>query len=848
MNTAELPIVAIRSAFEQALSRAPVVVSAPTGSGKSTEIPRWCARKGPVLVVEPRRVACRGLAARLASLEGVPLGSRVGYSVRDDHRAGRETTILFATPGVVLQRLREHGIDSFATIILDEFHERRLDVDLIAALLLERRHKHNLVIMSATIDVERLVRYVGGISIEARGRLFPIDMDYIPHPSLLPTPIGLEDRLISALARVDDADGDILVFLPGKGEIMRASARLQAVTRREIVPLHGGLSLRGQARVLSSGGRARIILATNIAETSLTVPGVRTVIDSGLVRRTLYHGGRGFLTMVPIARDSADQRAGRAGRLAAGRCIRLWSEQARLAQRTPPEIHRDSLIPLVLAAAACGADIRSLSFLDPPKDYALEAATRELEALRAVECSGEGGGVRISARGRRLFSIPLDPPLANLLIEADKLGCLGEAIDLAAVLATMRPPPLQILRGCPDEHESPATCDALGCIRSLRRARARGHLGRLGLDDADELAGRLWTFFGEPGRSAAFDPIAGTRRPADGACRTHRGADGAASPVRSATMGSARRSNLSTDEHIDRDALVEAIIRADPLSIHILRRRGKRLALSKGGTEVVPSRECAAARGKGDAYALLAFQALGTNPRDRKIVATCTMPIDVRRLYEAGFGSERLRDVRYDEKVLMGTLERVFAGRVLGTREIPLTGRRARQGVVKLFVDGTLFSELRSRCMERLDDWSLFEALRKRGWMGETVHRSSWDEDVVSPFAEGVPALDAWVSHRMDELGLESGEDLELLEPDDWLPPPLPDRFRERMRRDYPRTIDLGTAFYHVHYDFRRMEVVLKKVRGTLKGLPPNNYIPAFRGMAVYIEERGRILTLRSKK
>ena len=396
MENLRLPIDSIREDLLQALSQGPLVVTAPTGTGKSTQVPRWCASLGKVLVVEPRRVACRGLAARVAELEGSPLGTRVGYSVRDDQRAGPETEILFATPGVVLRLLAPGKLEGFAAVILDEFHERRWDTDLILALL-RRSPGPALLVMSATLEGERVAKHLGGRHLHAEGRSYPVEKIHLPGRNLLPERSGLEERVPAALERALRDEGDVLVFLPGKGEIASLSAILKSkYPYLEILEIHGGLTLEAQARIFRPGRKQRVILATNVAETSITVPRITSVIDSGLVRRTTYHYGRGYLTLVPVAADSAEQRAGRAGRLAPGKCFRLWSEKARLAPVTPPEIHRESLAGLFLAAAACGADPRKLDFLDPPREYALEDALEELRTLGALD---QGAGLGREEQG-----------------------------------------------------------------------------------------------------------------------------------------------------------------------------------------------------------------------------------------------------------------------------------------------------------------------------------------------------------------------------------------------------------------------------------------------------------------
>ena len=353
MSSERLPIESLRPAFDDAFRAGPVVVSAPTGSGKSTRVPAWllagASPSRPVWVIEPRRVACRALASRVASEEGSRLGGRVGYRVRDDDRTSAETQLVFATPGIALRQLAD--VRACHAVVVDELHERRLDVDLLLALL---RHERTagLVVMSATFAGDEIAAGLGGTHLHAEGRMFPVRITHVGDRP--PDRQELVERVEAALARAANDPGDVLVFLPGKGEIHAVYERL--APRRDIttLTLHGGLTLDEQARVFEPAQKRKVILCTNVAETSLTVPGVGVVIDSGLVRRTRYHQGRGFLTLMPIADDSAEQRAGRAGRTAPGVCYRLWSQATRLSPSTPPEVHRESLVPLVLGAAGAG--------------------------------------------------------------------------------------------------------------------------------------------------------------------------------------------------------------------------------------------------------------------------------------------------------------------------------------------------------------------------------------------------------------------------------------------------------------------------------------------------------------
>ena len=766
-----LPIHAIRADFEAALDEGPVVVSSPTGSGKSTEIPRWAMRrKGRVLVVEPRRVACQSLAVRVAELEGTPLGSTVGYSVRDDAVTSDATRILFATPGIVLRA--RSLVESFDVVVLDEFHERSLDLDLLLALFAKGRGPR-LVVMSATIEGDRVASHVGGRHLEASGRTHPVDVRYLESGSPLPDPSDIVPRVTRAVAAAASDPGDILVFLPGKAEI-EACARALRGGPDELLPLHGGLSLAEQRRPFEPSTRRRVILATNVAETSITLPNVGVVIDTGLVRQTRYHEGRAFLSLVPIAEDSAAQRAGRAGRTGPGIAYRLFSRAAKLAKTTPPEVHRESLVPLVLSAAMWGERVEALPLLDPPKAYALESAREELVALGALDAGG-----RATERGKELHGLPLDAPLARLLVEARDTGALEDAIDLVSVLSVGRP--LFVGTGSDDSTLREGDCDASALVRTLRASNGtEPFVSPFVLAEARRIRARL--------------------RRAHGLAET--GADAASA-------------------ELDRDRLLRTAIAADPRSVHVARVRGRQIAFSNGGTELELARE-SRVRNARDLEAIVVFEsrALGSG-QDARILVTCASPVSLAAILRAGLGRDRLEGVSLEKKKVVARIERVYAKRVLGTREEVPTGALAREAIATLFLRGSLFRESLATTKERLALVGLASRLGK-DVLGE--------EPPPAP-----PSLEDFVLGRLLVLGIESGEDLELLSPKDLLAPDLPFHLRTTIERDYPRTVSVGDATYEADYDLEKRMDTLSLVRGQRKEPPPLAYLPRFEGFGITV-------------
>lgn len=408
-----------------AAARAIVLTAAP-GTGKTTRLGPALAREGATLLLQPRRVAARSLARYIAAQNGWTLGDEVGWQVRFERRFTARTRLLVATEGVLTARAQADPLLSgFRTIVLDEFHERSLHADLALALAKQAwlaRDDLRLVVMSATMETAPVVEFLGGCPVvHVPGAAFNLDIDYAPGEALT-------DAVRWALAQ---SNGQVLCFLPGAPEIRRASAEVEAVARSAkaaVVPLHGSLPPEEQDEAIRGVDVRRVILATNIAETSVTVPGVTAVVDSGLHKVARYDAERGIdsLDLERVSQDAADQRAGRAGRTAPGVVRRLWDARDRLRPRREPEIERVDLCGLLVDVLAWGGDPSSLDWLTPPPGDRLDAAWRLLERLGAVR------GRALTATGERLRRIPLHPRLARILIAA---GGAREAARACALLS-----------------------------------------------------------------------------------------------------------------------------------------------------------------------------------------------------------------------------------------------------------------------------------------------------------------------------------------------------------------------------------------------------------------------------
>ena len=444
-----LPVAEVAGEIDRLLPQnSCVVVTAPPGAGKSTLLPLTILEnlpEGKVLMLEPRRVAARQIAERMAWMLGEPVGRTVGYRMRFEQKVSAGTRIEVLTEGVLVRRLVDDpGLEGVSVVIFDEFHERSLTTEVALALTREAqqvlRPDLRMLVMSATIDTDALCRDLDAPLVESRGKMFPVEVVRGKEEAKPENASELVAQTVR-LAHRDHA-GDILAFLPGEADIRRCAEHLGAsLGETQVFPLYGMLSGEEQRRAIapSAPGSRKIVLATPIAETSLTIEGVRVVVDSGLCRKPVYDPQRGLsrLETVRISRDMADQRAGRAGRVAPGVCYRLWS--AATEQRMPPvrvpEILEADLAPTVLAIAAWGESRpERLPWLAPPPALSLRHARELLEDLGALDANG-----CITPHGRALAGLPCHPRVAQMLLKADTPERKALAADLAALLEEKDP-------------------------------------------------------------------------------------------------------------------------------------------------------------------------------------------------------------------------------------------------------------------------------------------------------------------------------------------------------------------------------------------------------------------------
>ncbi len=457
----ELPVSQRRDDISAAIrDHQVVIVAGETGSGKTTQLPKICLElgrgrpgKGGGMIghTQPRRIAARSVAERIAEELGTQLGDLVGYQVRFTDRTSKASRVKVMTDGILLAELqRDRQLRRYDTIIIDEAHERSLNIDFLLGYLrrlLPKRPDLKLIITSATIDVERFAQHFDAPVVEVSGRTYPVEIRYRPLVELPeaddegePIVRDQTEAIVDSVRELSaEGSGDILVFLPGEREIRDTADALSGLERLEVVPLYSRLSAAEQHKVFAPHSGRRVVLATNVAETSLTVPGIRYVVDSGVARISRY-SARTKVQRLPIeaiSQASANQRSGRCGRVAAGIAIRLYAEEDFEARPefTEPEILRTNLASVILQMTSLGlGDLARFPFVEPPDRRNVTAGRQLLEELNSM--TGDGKLTRI---GKRLARLPIDPRLGRMILEAERLGCVREVLVIVAALSLQDP-------------------------------------------------------------------------------------------------------------------------------------------------------------------------------------------------------------------------------------------------------------------------------------------------------------------------------------------------------------------------------------------------------------------------
>ncbi len=791
-----LPIDSYQNAFHDQIGSSHLVVEAETGSGKSTRLPVWASQHGRVLVVEPRRIACTSLAKYLAQQSGEKLGSKVGYAIKLESEYSEQTDVVFVTPGIALRWLSEDGLASFDVIVVDEFHERRWDIDLLVAIL-KQKASHRLVITSATIEGERLAHYLNANRISCEGRTYQVAIENRANESrVLPDIRHLEQRIAEEVNhQLIASRGDILVFLPGKKEIVHCEQTLAKNPDIQVVKLHAsvsdkerGLALSGRNIDTKNDGDSlrKVILATNVAETSLTIPDIGVVIDSGLERRTVQRNGRTTLMLKSISRASAKQRAGRAGRVMDGVCVRLYGEHAALELVTPPELQREELTEPMLVAACCGAPLESLSFLDPIPEKSLNSATQTLLTMEAINTDHQ-----ITEHGKKLYPLPIDALYADIVTRIKNKALKEAMVDLTAALSV--PARLYQLPNNADHLEALAQQEKEGCDLSLLIQIVRGRdyphleIDKQALNEAQGLATQMREVFELP--------------------------------------------QLEVASRFQRIELLKTIVNLHPELVFV-RRLKRKEAFANGMLEVVLGRQN---RFPDNAQAMLVLDTHslpGRGVKQTLILATTTAPIPLELVVEADLGEWQQSETVVNDEGVFTEMALVYAGRTITTKLVEAEGPLSLKPIVDLVVSGAQLPGFAEARTQEIKHWQLYVKL-------------GLDEQTqFTPEIEQL-SFELWLIEQLEVLGVTDVSELEMFEhndiPFDGIPAWLYNEFSEK----YPFSLCLADLQLEVEYLTGRKLIYVHYQSGSRKLSPKRWELPTWSGWRIQYKKASRIIDIK---
>ncbi|EOA8954815.1 helicase-related protein [Vibrio harveyi] len=782
----QLPIDSLQAEFDQLVNHHHLVVEAETGSGKSTRLPLWSANHGRVLVIEPRRIACTSLAEFLADQSGQPLGKQIGYAIKLHAHYDENTKVVFVTPGVALRWFAEDKLASFDIVMVDEFHERRWDIDLLTAILKQEK-QHRLIVTSATLEGEKLANYLDAKRLRSEGRCFPVT---VTHRSLdsryLPNKKGCENDVVRTVKEaLEDEEGDILVFLPGRKEITQCAQMLQNINDVMIVKLHASVSDEERHHALTIQNQRKVVLATNVAETSLTIPNIRVVIDSGLERRTVQRNGRTALTLTHISKASAAQRMGRAGRVAEGACIRLFGEHAPLELVTPPELHREELVEPMLAAACCGYRLSELQFLDALPEKSLLSASQTLRGMEAIDQQGD-----VTEHGKKVYPLPIDALFADLVTRMQTKSEKEAMIDLAAALSV--PAQLHQLQGGESAEalaqEEPFGCDASLMIRLVRGEQLPGvNVDVSVLEEAQGLAKQMREVFELP--------------------------------------------ELDVASRYKRDELTKAIAKLHPELVFVRRER-RRDALGNGLMEMVVGRNSRFSDKSEAALVLDSHSVPGRGVKQTLNLASVMLPVSLALLRELELGEWQQGETNYEEEVPRATMHLIYAGRTICTEYQALQGEVAVQSIVEMIDEQALLPGFAPLRKQQIQHWKIYNAL---GLNQTPVDKSMLDDLSFS----------TWLVEQLETLGVESVEDIELFDADDIPFEGIPDWEYQDFAEQFPLKLVLAELKLDVEYFVSRKLVHVIYTEGNRKGDPKRWELPRWSGWKVQYKKASRVLDVK---
>ncbi|RJX69552.1 ATP-dependent RNA helicase [Vibrio sinensis] len=783
-----LPIDSLKNTVLDNLRVGNLVVEAETGSGKSTRLPLWASQIGRVLVIEPRRIACTSLALFLAEQSGLGLGKQIGYAIKLDQKFDEKTEIVFVTPGIALRWYSENQLTDFDVIIVDEFHERRWDIDLLVALLNTEQHRsnysHRVVITSATIEGGKLARYVKAQRLQAQGRNFHVSLQHVATESRqLPDIRRLESRVKQEVERLSlELEGDILVFLPGRKEINACQQALAGLDRL-IVPLHASVSEQERQWALNIQPQPKVVLATNVAETSLTIPNIVAVVDSGLERRTEQRNGRTALSLKHISKASAKQRMGRAGRVMDGVCVRLYGEHAALSEVTPPELQRESLTEAMLAAASCGAALNQLAFIDPLPEKSLRQATDILRAMDAIDDNGLA-----TAHGHLIYPLPIDALYADLVTRMPTKALREAMVDLTAVLAT----PANFYRCTGDEEaqlrleqQEPLGCDGQLSIRLLRGDEFDGVVvDQDVMKEAQALSQQMRELFELPRLSVA-----------------------------------------SRYRHAD---LILAIGSLHPELVFV-RREKRREAFANGELEVILGRDSRFKSQSEAALVLDTHSVPGRGVKQTLTLATRVMPIPLEMIEKIGLGEWQQGEATVIGDETFVELSLLYAGRKILTRQQEAQGELAIKPMIEAVKANSLLPGLYQQREKEIRHWKLWIEL---GECEELV-----DHDDLT--------FEYWFGEQLALLELTDMDELMLFECDDFMFDGIPDWQYMDFAERFPLELALGDLNLSVEYFAKKKLIYVVYQNGLRKGDPKRWELPRWSGWRIQYKKASRILDIK---
>lgn len=779
-----LPIDSLESRYRTQLQQDHLVVEAETGSGKSTRLPLWSAGYGRVLVIEPRRIACTSLAGYLAAQRNEPTGAAIDYAIKLENCFDEQSRVVFVTPGVALRWLAEDGLNGFDVVIVDEFHERRWDTDLLVAIL-KLKQQHRLVITSATIDGERLATYIGGVRLQAGGRQFEVAVSYRARDSAqLPDSRHLTGNVVSSVREVmEQVQGDVLVFLPGRKEISQCRQALESLEDVLIVPLHASVTDTEREMALTSQLQRKVVLATNVAETSLTIPNIEAVVDSGLERRTGQRNGRTTLSLKAISRASMRQRSGRAGRVRDGLCVRLYGKYAALETITPPELQREELVEAMLAAASCGYRLDELPFLESLPEKPMLAARQRLLNIGAIDLQG-----LITSHGRQIAPLPIDALYGDLVAGVRPRALQEAMIDLTAMIAV--PGHVCQFSGTEEQaeqlnREEPLSCDAQLMIQVLRGKSYSGICVDPDLlREARGLSEQMRTIFELP--------------------------------------------QLEVASRYRHEELAGEIARIHP-ELLFVRREKRREALGNGDMEVLIGRNSRFG-GQQEAALVLDHHSIpGRGVKQTLTLASVLMPVSLALIERLDLGQWQTGETSEVEGKLLTTHNLLYAGRTVATRQMEASGVMAIEPMVEAVKAKLLLPGLARERSEEIALWRLYVEL------GHDDH--TLDHQNLT--------FDCWFAGVLTELGVSDMEELALFSKDDFPFDGIPYWKADEYRELYPFELNLGDLQLSVEYQLSKKRVYVIYQAGLRKGDPKRWELPRWSGLKIQYKKASRIVDVR---